>query len=282
MASATARVTRACERNSALFAQVLANETFQQTLLDELDVDSLAHTAAACVAGRAAVEALGDEPWLEAIKAIERDLTHGELPPAEKGVYSTKAARAAGEAAHAQETAAFKSRYPASEDIWLENSCRQAYENAHRVAMNRAAKVCCELRGQLRRCARISLEGNLFGAALTPLAPASARSTSFLRKSNSGAALSLCLSCKKPLASDSDRRRESDCLTRPARRKLLTWAQECVARSRVFHNEAANSWDFGTLEDFDRFAEFMVRHSQRVVRVRGLRASVWCDERAAF
>lgn len=76
-ACATTRVTRACERNSALFAAVLANETFQQTLLDELDVDSLAHTAAACVAGRAAVEALGDEPWLEAIKAIERDLTHG-------------------------------------------------------------------------------------------------------------------------------------------------------------------------------------------------------------
>jgi hypothetical protein len=36
-----------------------------------------------------------------------------------------------------------------------------------------------------------------------------------------------------------------------------------VARSRVFHNEAANSWGFGSLEEFDRFAEFMVRRKQR-------------------
>lgn len=142
-ACASTRVTRACKRNSELFAQVLANETFQQTLLDELDVDSLAHTAAACVAGREAVEALGDEPWLEAIKAIERDLTHGELPPAEMGVHSTKAARAAGEAAHAHELVSFKSRYPNSEDIWLNNSCREAYASAHRATMNRAAKVRC-------------------------------------------------------------------------------------------------------------------------------------------
>jgi hypothetical protein len=148
----TARVTRACERNSELFAQVLANETFQQTLLDKLDVDSLAHTAAACVAGREAVEALGDEPWLEAIKAIERDLTHGELPPAEMGVHSTKAARAAGEAAHAQAVATHNSRGPHA-DMWLNVSCQQSYQGAHRVTMNRAAKV--RSRGPVRRCARV-------------------------------------------------------------------------------------------------------------------------------
>jgi hypothetical protein len=96
-----ARGARGCERNSALFAEVLRLEHFQETLR-ALDVDSLARTAAACVAGREAVEALGDAPWLDAIAAIERDLTHGELPPAKKGVYTTPAARAAAEAAYAR------------------------------------------------------------------------------------------------------------------------------------------------------------------------------------
>ena len=46
------------------------------------------------------------------------------------------------------------------------------------------------------------------------------------------------------------------------------WAQECVARSRVFDDEVADRWDFGGLEDFDRFTEFMVRRKQRVIHLR--------------
>jgi hypothetical protein len=198
---ATARVTRACERNSALFAAVLANETFQQTLLDELDVDSLAHTAAACVAGRAAVEALGDEPWLEAIKAIERDLTHGELPPAEKGVHSTKAARAAGEAALAQAVARFKSRYPYEEDTRMNDvTCYQkVYEEAHRLTMNQAANVRCQLlRGQVLRCARVGLVATCVCRS-DAACPSSAPSASSRQNSNSGAALSLCFFSRRRL-----------------------------------------------------------------------------------
>jgi hypothetical protein len=43
------------------------------------------------------------------------------------------------------------------------------------------------------------------------------------------------------------------------------WAQECVARSRVFHGEAADSWDFGSMEESDRFADFMVRRASNVL-----------------
>ena len=66
-----------------------------------------------------------------------------------------------------------------------------------------------------------------------------------------------------------------------ALRKLLVWAQECVARSRVFHDEVADRWDFGGLEDFDRFTEFMVRRKQCVIHLRDPRVHA-CDKRGAF
>ena len=61
---------------------------------------------------------------------------------------------------------------------------------------------------------------------------------------------------------------------RQTRRKLLVWAQECVARSRIFHEEAADSWDFGFMDDELRFAMFMVRRKLHASRTRRLCAPV--------
>jgi hypothetical protein len=121
-----APVTRQCERNSALFAAVLAR--VGRRLLRGLDVQSLACAAATCTAGRAAVGRLGDTPWRNAIAAIHRDLTQGELPPARAGVYTSRQAQAAGEAAYAA---------PAHFEFQHDN----AYRKAHMVVMDAAAKA---------------------------------------------------------------------------------------------------------------------------------------------
>jgi hypothetical protein len=123
--------TRACERNSALFATVLSR--VGRRVLRGLDVDSLARTAAACAAGRDAVAALGNAPWRKAIVAIQRDLTHGELPPARPGVYTTREARTAGEAAHAGYLAQYSQGFMCMAD--------NAYREAHYAAMHAAAQA---------------------------------------------------------------------------------------------------------------------------------------------
>jgi hypothetical protein len=134
-----ARVTRGRERNSALFAAVLCLEAVQDELLGSLDVDSLARVAATCVAGRDAVEALGDEPWLDAIAAIERDLTNGELPPARAGVHTTAAARKAGEAAYASELESMRPHLGQPYSFMWKYETK--YKEAHKTEVQRADKV---------------------------------------------------------------------------------------------------------------------------------------------
>ena len=54
-----------------------------------------------------------------------------------------------------------------------------------------------------------------------------------------------------------------------------------MARSRVGLDEVVDDWDFGGLEDFDRFMEFMVRCNQRVMHMRGPRVRA-CDKHVAI
>lgn len=120
------------ERHSALFASCLTS--LGHRILDGFDVESLACTAAACVAGRAAVAALGDAPWRKAVAAIRRDLTHNELPPLRalgRTIYTTGAARKAGEAAYAR-FRGVSGAHPAGV---------KKYFKAHRAVMDAAAKV---------------------------------------------------------------------------------------------------------------------------------------------
>ena len=134
-----ARVMRGQERNSALFAAVLSVKRMRQALYRQLDVDSLASTAAACVAGRRSVAALGDKPWLRAIAAIQRDLTHDELPPARPGVYTTRAARDAGEAAYARAVA--EQRVGGMDWVYYAIIRDRGYQKAHWAEMRRTAKA---------------------------------------------------------------------------------------------------------------------------------------------
>ena len=131
------RVTRGRERNSALFAAVLSVKRMRLTLRRELDVHSLACVAAACVAGHRAVVRMGDEPWVNAIAAIKRDLTHQEYPPARPGVYTSAAARAAGEAAYARQEAALGGSAALTYGFVLD----KAYKEAHYAEMLQADKV---------------------------------------------------------------------------------------------------------------------------------------------